>query len=66
MVGDVRERALDTEPRPTFYANVLQRPYAVNGPHNIVLEGEDPVAISATARAVLREMNPEIPVRFRT
>ncbi|HEV2129998.1 MAG TPA: ADOP family duplicated permease, partial [Longimicrobiaceae bacterium] len=45
VVGDVRERALDAEPRPTFYANVRQRPYGVNGPHNIVLDGGDPSAM---------------------
>jgi putative ABC transport system permease protein len=66
VVGDVRERGLNAEPRPTFYANVRQRPIGVNGPHNIVLDGGDPVAVSATARTILRQMNPEIPVRFRT
>ena len=66
VVGDVRERALDAEPRPTFYANVRQRPSGVSGPHNIVLYGGDPEAVSAMAREILREMNPEIPVRFGT
>jgi putative ABC transport system permease protein len=66
VVGDVREQALDAEPRPTFYANVRQRPAGVNGPHDIVMLGGDPDAVSATARRILREMNPEIPVRFRT
>jgi predicted permease len=66
VVGDVRERGLDAEPHPTFYANVRQRPMGVNGPHNLVLRGGDPAAVSTTARRILREMNPEIPVRFRT
>lgn len=65
VVGDVRERGLDAEPRPTFYANVRQRPVGVNGPHNIVLLGGDPATVSAAARRIVREMNPEIPVRVR-
>ena len=66
VVGDVRERGLDADPRPVFYANSRQRPRGVSGPHNIVLQGGDPRAVSATARTILRDMNPEIPVRFRT
>lgn len=66
VVGDVRERALDAEPRPTFYANVAQRPAGVNGPQDIVLQGGDPAAVTATARGILRAMDAEIPVRFRT
>jgi putative ABC transport system permease protein len=66
VVGDVRERGLDAEPRPTFYANVGQRPMGVFGRHEIVLYGGDPLAVTTTARRILREMNPEIPVRFRT
>jgi putative ABC transport system permease protein len=66
VVGDVRERGLDAEPQATFYANVLQRPAASSGPQNVVLYGGDPVATAATARSVLRELNPEIPMRFRT
>jgi putative ABC transport system permease protein len=66
VVGDVRESALDAPPRPTFYANVRQRPYGVNGPHNIVMTGSGAAGAVAPARQILREMNPEIPVRFRT
>ncbi len=66
VVGDVRERSVDAEPQPTFYANVQQRPGGVSGPHTLLLHGGDPAAVTATARGILREMNPEIPVRFRT
>jgi predicted permease len=66
VVGDVRERSLDAEPQPTFYANVRQRPAGVGGPHNIILQGGDPQAVSTVARGIVREMNPGIPVRFRT
>jgi predicted permease len=66
VVGDVREQGLDAQPQPTFYANVSQRPGGVDGPHDIVLRGGDPAAVTAAARGVLREMNPAIPVRFRT
>jgi putative ABC transport system permease protein len=66
VVGDVRERSLDAEPQPTFYANVRQRPGGVGGPHNIILQGGDPQAVTTVARGVIREMNPGLPVRFRT
>lgn len=66
VVGDVREQGLETDPPPIFYANSRQRPAGASGPHNIVMYGGDPRAITSAARAILREMNPEIPARFRT
>jgi putative ABC transport system permease protein len=66
VVGDIREKSLDAEPEPTFYANVRQRPAGVFGPQNIILRGGDPRAVSTVARGIVREMNPELPVRFRT
>ncbi|HST61323.1 MAG TPA: ABC transporter permease [Longimicrobium sp.] len=66
VVGDVRERSLDAEPQPTFYANVQQRPGGVSGPHTILLYGGDPGAVAAAARGILREMDPEIPARLST
>jgi putative ABC transport system permease protein len=66
VVGDVREKSLDAEPEPAFYANVRQRPAGVFGPQNIILQGGDPQAVSAVARGIVREVNPGVPVRFRT
>lgn len=63
VVGDIRERGLDTELRPTFYGYSRQR----ITPTDVVMAGSaDEAQIIAAAGRVLRELNPETPVQFRT
>ncbi len=67
VVGDVRERSLEAEPRPTFYANARQRSASLGGSYSIVLQGPfDRGQIVAAARRIVRELDPTIPLRFRT
>jgi predicted permease len=64
VVGDVREYGLDAEPRPTFYGYYKQRPF---GSFSVVIYGSaDEAAIISAARGILREMDPNLPPRFRT
>jgi putative ABC transport system permease protein len=66
IVGDVRERGIDAEPQPVLYANLAQRVGSA-GHVNIVLRTPaDPAAAIEPARRVLREIDPEVPPRFRT
>jgi predicted permease len=66
IVGDVRDYGLDAEPNPTFYGNARQRLGATRR-FTYVLHGDFAAAtVTASARTTLRELNPEIPPRFRT
>jgi predicted permease len=66
VVGDVRDQGLDAQPYPTFYGNARQRTGAT-GRYTYVLHGDfNAAAVTAAARTALRELNPEIPPRFRT
>ncbi|MBD0372858.1 MAG: ABC transporter permease [Pyrinomonadaceae bacterium] len=64
IVGDVREYGLDAEPRPTFYGYYKQRPFSA---FSVVLHGTaDETAVIPAARDVLRQMDANLPPRFRT
>ena len=64
IVGDVHEYGPDAPPRPIVYVDLFQRPepaIAVT-----MLTDADTQQVTAAARGILRELNPEIPARFRT
>lgn len=65
IVGDIRERGLDSAPRPTVYADFRQRPRHTSSFTAVVQGPVDPAALSAAARAALRELNPEMAPRIR-
>jgi len=63
VVGDVRERGLDSDWRPTFYASSRQRKVSN---FSVVIQGSaDAASVVAPARRVLRELAPSLPPRFR-
>jgi predicted permease len=64
VVGDTHEYGLDAPPRPTVYVNLFQRPRAAVT--LTMLSDADTQMVAATARGILRDLNPEIPARFRT
>ena len=64
VVGDVHQYGLDAPPRPTIYVNLFQRPRA--WVTVTMLTDADTQQVSASARRILQELNPEIPPRFRT
>jgi predicted permease len=66
VVGDIRERGLDAKPRPTLYADYRQRP-RMTGDFTLALHTDrDAGALAVPARAVIRELAPDIAPRFRT
>jgi putative ABC transport system permease protein len=64
IVGDTHEYGLDVAPRPTVYVNLLQRP----SPAITVtmLSDADTRSVTAAARGILQELDPEIPPKFQT
>jgi putative ABC transport system permease protein len=64
IVGDVHEYSLDVPPRPTVYVNLFQRPRPAIT--ITMLTDADAQLVTAAARGILQELNPEIPPRFRT
>ena len=64
VVGDIRDRSLDAEPRPMFYGSSRQRKVSN---FSIVIQGTaDPATVIPAARRALRELAPSVPPRFRT
>jgi predicted permease len=66
IVGDVRHRGLDTEPRPEIYLPHAQFP-AGTGPALRTMRlalrvAGDPAAVAAPLRAALAELDPDIPL----
>jgi putative ABC transport system permease protein len=60
LVGDVRTEGLATPPKPEIYFSFAQRP---RRSFTLVLRTDDePAAIAPSVRAVLREIDPDIPV----
>ena len=64
IVGDTREYGLDEPPRPTVYVNLFQRPRAEMT--ITMLSDADTRLVSASARAILHDLDPQIPPSFRT
>jgi putative ABC transport system permease protein len=64
IVGDTHEYGLDAPPRPTVYVNLFQRPRAAIT--LTMLSDADTGSVTSAARGILKDLNPEIPARFRT
>jgi putative ABC transport system permease protein len=64
IVGDVGYYALDLPARPTVYVDLFQRPRSAISV--TMLSDADTRMVTSAARGILQELNPEIPVRFRT
>jgi len=64
IVGDIHEYGLDAPPRPTVYVNLFQRPRPAIT--ITILSDSDTRLITSAARGILKDLNPEIPAKFRT
>ncbi len=64
IVGDTHEYGLDLPARPTVYVDLFQRPRAEVT--LTMLSDADTRSVSAAARGILQDLDPEIPTRFRT
>jgi predicted permease len=61
VVGDVRERSLEKPPRPTIYVNYRQRPQATYHFSAVVRTVGDPASVIASARKIVRDLDPDVP-----
>jgi hypothetical protein len=66
IVGDIEELGIGAMPGPIFYADVRQRPRRANEFHVVIEGGANVAALTAAARQVARELDPQVPVSFRT
>jgi ABC-type antimicrobial peptide transport system permease subunit len=65
VVGDVRESALETPPEPVLYVSARQRPVKA-ARASIIVRGAAPAALADTARRIVGDVDPEVPVTTRT
>ena len=66
VVGDVRDQNLASEPTPTFYAYQPQRQNAASEFHVVMQTAGDPTSVMASARAIVRQLKPDVPPVLRT
>ncbi len=64
IVGDTHEYGLDAPPRPTVYVNLFQRPRPAITV--TMLSDADTRLVTSAARGILKDLDPEIPAKFRT
>jgi putative ABC transport system permease protein len=65
VVGDVHSDALDQAPAPTVYGNALQR--LPSSSYTVVARGQsDASSLVPAMREVVRGLDPQLPVKFRT
>jgi predicted permease len=66
VVGDVQDYGIGTRALPTFYADYRQRPVTA-AELKVVVQGSIDVApTAAAARRIATELNPDVPIAFRT
>jgi predicted permease len=65
VVGDVRELTPETPPGPLFYASYRQRPNSV-WRVNLIVRSPDPASLGPAIQRIAREIDPDVPVQFRT
>jgi len=67
VVGDVRARGLDSPPSPVIYVDYRQRGLNPNASPTIVMRSSGTTGeIVSAARAVFRDLAPDVPVKFST
>lgn len=66
VVGDVREKGLDAQPRPTFYGFYRQRPRVTREMSVVVATTGDAGALTASMRRIVSELRPDVAPRVRT
>ncbi|MEX2272174.1 MAG: FtsX-like permease family protein [Vicinamibacterales bacterium] len=65
VVGDVREIAPEEQPEPIVYASARQRPRQA-ARADIIVRGPAPAGLAETARQIVRDIDPEVPITART
>ena len=66
VVGDVREQTLEATPRPVIYVSYRQRPRGADTFNFVLQTPGDPAPVFSAARAIVRELDPQLAPRFNT
>ena len=66
VVGDVRDRSLESPPAPTVYVNFFQRLRAGRDVTVVMRSTVSPASVLPAARKIIRAMDPNAAPRFRT
>jgi putative ABC transport system permease protein len=66
VVGDVRADTLERVAIPTIYVDFRQRPQATSSLKLVMRGSGDVSSVTAAARQIVRELDPEIPPKFAT
>ena len=66
IVGDVRDRNIEAQPRPTVYASAGQRPNRTAQFTTVIHSAADPGWLIGRAGEIVRALDPDVPPRFRT
>ena len=66
VVGDMRDRSLESAPRPTIYVDYRQRPVAAQRFTIVMLAPGKPDAVLTSAREIVGSLDPDVPPRFST
>jgi ABC-type antimicrobial peptide transport system permease subunit len=66
VVGDMRDKSLESAPRPTIYVDYRQRPMAAQRFTIVMLAPGKPDAVFSSAREIVRSLDPDVPPRFST
>jgi len=60
VVGDIKQRSLIKDPRPTFYLPLAQ--CAVNSPTLVMRSSSDPAALATPLRSLVGSINRDVPI----
>jgi ABC-type antimicrobial peptide transport system permease subunit len=66
VVGDLRDKSLETAPRPSIYVDYRQRPVGAQRFTIVMLAPSKPDAVFSSARDIVRSLDPDVPPRFST
>ncbi|HEX6534881.1 MAG TPA: ABC transporter permease [Gemmatimonadaceae bacterium] len=66
VVGDVRQRGLDTPPRPEHYVFYRQRPERASDATIVIRTSVPPGSVAGAVRERLRAIDPDVPVVLAT
>jgi putative ABC transport system permease protein len=66
IVGDIEELGIGAMPEPLFYVDQRQRPRRANEFHIVIEGGGNIAALTAAAREIARDLDPQVPVAFKT
>jgi putative ABC transport system permease protein len=66
VVADVRQDSPAASPGPTLYMPLLQHPYHANEVELVMRSAISPTALIDPARRQMRQVNPEIAIKFTT